>query len=263
MHLRRLLSAIVFLPLFYLYITKLPAVYFTALLCAVSALASYEFYSMYRMAAPLRYAGVALGALMPAFMHASGGISGILAASFLAIASMRLFTKADPYSSLRDIAPVAVGLLYVAGLLSFQVGLMKAGPEWIIFLYGTVWCSDSFAYYVGKGIGRKKLYLQVSPNKTVAGAFGSVAGGLFAGVLLKLMLVASLSVPAAALTGALIGSVTIVGDLVESMFKRDAGVKDSGGLIPGHGGILDKIDGALFAAPALYWWGSAFGFFVP
>jgi len=93
----------------------------------------------------------------------------------------------------------------------------------------------------------------MSPNKPVAGAVGSVAGGAVGALMLKVLIVPQFTLPLAAFIGCLIGIISIAGDLVESMFKRDAGVKDSGVIIPGHGGILDKIDGTLFAGPLLYW----------
>ncbi len=158
----------------------------------------------------------------------------------------------EPASSLKDISPVVTGFLYIPNLLLAQWYLRLQGYEWILFLYGCVWASDSAAYYIGKRIGKKKLYEEVSPNKTVEGAFGSIAGGMLSALLLgKLLLNAPVHI--LMLTGAAVGAITIVGDLVESMFKRDADVKDSGSFIPGHGGILDKIDGALFAGPVLYW----------
>jgi phosphatidate cytidylyltransferase len=92
----------------------------------------------------------------------------------------------------------------------------------------------------------------VSPNKTVAGAGGSVIGGMVGALLLRMLIVPQLGLLPALFIGVMVGIISIIGDLVESMFKRDAGVKDSGAIIPGHGGILDKIDGALFAGPFLY-----------
>jgi phosphatidate cytidylyltransferase len=136
--------------------------------------------------------------------------------------------------------------------LSFQLLLRHDRPEWIIFLFGCVWIADSFAYYIGKSLGRRKLYVEVSPNKTVAGAFGSLFGGCLAGWFLDAVLVHALGPWRAVVSGLAIGAITIVGDLAESMIKRDAGVKDSSNIIPGHGGVLDKIDGVLFAGPLLY-----------
>ena len=169
------------------------------------------------------------------------------------IALVRLFTKSGPLSSLKDIAPAVVGIFYIPNLLMAQWYLRLEGYEWILFLYGCVYASDSMAYYVGKGIGERKLYSAVSPNKTIAGAVGSVAGGVIASLILGALLLDHKGMFQLFVMGGVIGTVTIAGDLVESMFKRDANIKDSGSIIPGHGGLLDKIDGALFAGPVLYW----------
>lgn len=252
MHRKRVLTAAIILPLAYAYVMWLPPVFFTALLCAASAIGLLEFYGMYGVRPPLKHLGVALGVLIPAGIHLAG-TSDLLVASFILLAALRLFAKKDPSSSLGELAPVLTGLIYVPALLGSQTGLRAIGPEWIIFLYGTIWGADSAAYYVGKGIGRMKLYETVSPNKTVEGAIASVAGGALCAALLKLLLISSVPTGQAALIGAVVGAVTVVGDLVESMFKRDAGVKDSGAIIPGHGGLLDKIDGVLFAGPVLGW----------
>lgn len=254
MQIKRLLAAAIFLPPFYFAVMKLPEVSFFALLLVVSVIAQWEFYSMYRIGGLMRVAGMFFGAVLfvtlyfwrSFFPHA-------LMLSVMVIAAVRLFSERDPSFSLRDISPAMLAVLYIPGLLSFQLLLRHNGPQWIIFLFGCVWIADSFALYVGKSMGRRKLYAEVSPNKTVAGAVGSLAGGAFSGWLLNLLLVHATDAWKAALLGMIIGATTILGDLVESMFKRDAGVKDSSSIIPGHGGILDKIDGVLFAGPVLYW----------
>lgn len=253
MHLKRLLSAALFLPLFYLFVMKLSPAYFAAFLSLIAALGLSEFFSMWGVRGGLRFAGIALGALVPIAAHIWGGVLGVLIFPIMTVLALRLFLKSDPAAALSDIAPVAVGLVYIAGLLSYQGNLRADGPEWVIFLYGSVWSSDSLAYYIGKGIGKRRLYREVSPNKTVAGAFGSLIGGLCSALLLGALLIPALPFGRAALLGFSVGAATVMGDLVESMFKRDAGVKDSGGLVPGHGGILDKIDGVLYAGPLLYW----------
>lgn len=258
MHRKRLLTAAVVLPLAYAYVMWLPPAFFTALLCVAAGIGLMEFYGMYGVKGPLKNLGIALGAAIPAGVHIIG-IPDLLIASLLLVAALRLFARKDPSGALGDLAPVFVGLLYIPVLLGAQTGVRAVGPGWIVFLYAVIWGADSAAYYVGKGIGRRKLYEAVSPNKTVEGALASVAGGALCAVILKVLLVSSITLGQAALLGAVTGAVTIVGDLVESMFKRDAGVKDSGTLIPGHGGILDKIDGVLFAGPVLHWMLRAFG----
>jgi phosphatidate cytidylyltransferase len=254
MHLKRLVVAAILLPVMYLYIMYLPQGYFFILLISVSLLALSEFYVMYRVPGILRYVCIFFGIGILGVSYVSEKhLLDVIVFSVMSIMVIRLLGKRDPVSALSDIATPVVGLLYVPLLLLFQVYLRKMGPEWIIFLYATVWASDSMAYYLGKGIGKRKLYKEVSPNKTVAGAAGSLIGGAAGGLIIKALLVSQLHIIAAVFIGVMVGIITIIGDLVESMFKRDAGVKDSGSIIPGHGGILDKMDGALFTGPMLYW----------
>lgn len=251
---KRVAVSIVFLPLLYLYIMYLSPIWFFFLLLFVSSLALNEFCSMYRVKGELKYISLLLGAgiLGISFLE-RGYVSDALIIASLSLIVVRLFLRRDPSSSLSDLAAPIIGLIYIPGLLSFQNEIRLIGAHWVIFLYATVWAADSMAYYIGKGIGKRKLYQEVSPNKTIAGAAGSLIGGMLGALLLQFFLVPRLSVHAALSIGLTVGLITLVGDLAESMFKRDAGVKDSGILIPGHGGILDKMDGSLFTGPFLYW----------
>jgi phosphatidate cytidylyltransferase len=253
MHLKRLIVAALLLPIIYLYIMRLPSQYFLILLACVSSIALTEFYSLYRVRGILRYTCLFLGIVLLVTSYFSRELLlEMIVVSALVIMTIRLFIKKDPLSSLKDISPPLVGLLYIPVLLTSQIQIRTFGPEWIIFLYALVWASDSMAYYVGKGFGKRKLYTAVSPNKTIAGAVGSVIGGALCSLFLRSVFIPSLPVSSASVIGIIIGFITIIGDLVESMFKRDTGIKDSGVIIPGHGGILDKIDGMLFGGPVLY-----------
>lgn len=184
----------------------------------------------------------------------------VLIAGFLMLTTFRLFEVKNPENSLKDLAPALIGIAYIPTLMLPQWHLRLLGSEWIVLLYGCVWASDSLAYYIGKGIGKRKLYYEVSPNKTMEGAIGSLIGGIISALLIswliglneKHLFTGISGVIKIATLGLLIGFITIIGDLVESMFKRDADIKDSGLLLPGHGGFLDKLDGALFAGPAMY-----------
>ncbi|SPQ01752.1 Phosphatidate cytidylyltransferase [Candidatus Sulfobium mesophilum] len=260
MHRKRLIVAFILVPLFYLYIMYLPVEYLLFLLILVSSMALIEFYSMLNLRPALSYAGVACGAAMlVVFFSARHYFTETLLFCAMIIMGLRLFMKRDPAYSLSEVAGVVLGLLYIPGLLSFQLSLAKAGPLWIVLLYVSVWMSDSSAYYVGKGFGKKKLYPQVSPNKTVAGALGSVIGGGAGALLVRFILMKHVSPYHAVMLGTLTGATGIIGDLVESMFKRDSGVKDSGNILPGHGGILDKLDSVTFAGPVFYWLCSGLG----
>lgn len=254
MHIRRLVVALILLPLFYFYIMKLSQGYFFIFLLLVSVIAQSEFYSMYRIRGLMRNSGIFAGIAILLTIYLSRDLlPDMLLLSFIAISCIRLIGRRAPESSLNDVSHAVLALLYIPSLLGFQIFLRQEGAGWILFLYGCVWASDSLAYYIGKSIGRRKLYREVSPNKTVAGAFGSLVGGALSGWVLDAWLIHAMGLWKSILLGIIIGAVSIIGDLVESMFKRDAGVKDSSSLIPGHGGILDKFDGALFAGPVLYW----------
>ncbi|MBD9367561.1 phosphatidate cytidylyltransferase [Xanthomonas sp. XNM01] len=133
--------------------------------------------------------------------------------------------------------------------------------RWLLVALALVWAADSGAYFAGRMFGRRKLAVSISPNKTVEGA----AGGLLAGVVVALCFgllagAGAAQLPAVALVAAVAVAASIVGDLIESLLKRQAGVKDSGHLIPGHGGVLDRIDGVLAALPVFAIGKDIFGF---
>lgn len=254
MHFKRLIVALLLLPLLYLYIMYLPSEYFLLLLIITGVIAVWEFNSMYNVEYLFRYIGLLSGITVLLYSYIQWEILlDIIVLSFILIAGIRLFLKRNPSSSLSDISPTLLSLLYIPCLLTFQNRIRESGPEWVILLYAMVWSADTFAYYTGTLIGGKKLYVEVSPKKTLAGAIGSVFGGMAGAMIVKTAILPTFKTLSALVIGIIIGTVTIVSDLVESMFKRDAGVKDSGVIIPGHGGILDKIDGVLFAGPLLYW----------
>ncbi|MEJ2696084.1 MAG: phosphatidate cytidylyltransferase [Candidatus Sulfobium sp.] len=254
MHIKRLIVAAILVPFLYAVVMFLPAEYFFFLIVILSSLALLEFYAMFRLEGLMKYIGMLWGAaLLAVFYTSREHFATVVFLFLLTIMTVRLFFKNDPESSHGDVSIAVLGLLYIPGLLTFQLGLAKASPIWIIFLYASVWAADSLAYYVGKGIGRRKLYERISPNKTVEGAVGSVIGGILGALFINAVLLHLVSLSQVILLGLSMGVVTIIGDLVESMFKRDAGVKDSSHIIPGHGGVLDKIDGVTFAGPVLYW----------
>jgi phosphatidate cytidylyltransferase len=254
MHFRRVVVAAVLLPAFYFYVMYLSSEYFLLFLILVCFIAILEFYSMYHIGGLLRYAGIISGISILGISYISKNhLIDIVILSVITMATIRLLLKKDPKLSLSNISLPVFGLLYIPCLLTFQIRMREFGPEWIILLYALVWTADTMAYYAGTLIGKRKLYVEISPNKTVAGAIGSPIGGVIAAMVVKATLIPVLTVSSSLFIGITIGGVSVFGDLVESMFKRDSGVKDSGVIIPGHGGILDKIDGILFASPILYW----------
>lgn len=159
-----------------------------------------------------------------------------------------------PRYSLLDSAGTMMGTLYV-GLLNyfFLVRSLPDGWIWLIFTLAGTWACDTTAYFVGKAFGRRRLAPELSPKKTLEGAIGGIMGSVLAGYLFALIY-PFLPLSKMLLLGLLVGAAAEVGDLLESAFKRQAGVKDSSKLIPGHGGILDRIDSALFSAPLVYYY---------
>ncbi len=252
----RIVVAFFAIPVLFAYLYYLPPMpYFLAFLILVCVIAMSEFYKMYGLRSRLSVSGMVVGgALFYVICSHPGFVFEGIFFGFFALLMLRLFDNRAPEGSMSELGPLGVGILYIAGFLSFQWSLrIASGVEYIFFLYVSVWIADSMAYYIGTYLGKHKLYPSVSPNKTMEGAFGSLLGGAVGAVLMaKVFNIQGLSVAGAALTGMALGFATLLGDLVESMFKRDAGVKDSGSIIPGHGGILDKIDGFLVAGPILY-----------
>ena len=122
----------------------------------------------------------------------------------------------------------------------------------MLFMFGTLWLSDTLAMFVGKAIGKRKLAPTVSPNKTVAGFVGGMTGGIIVALILGFWLLSNFDLYLLMIAGILISLIGQIGDLVESCWKKAIGIKDSSAIIPGHGGVLDRFDSLLFAAPVLY-----------
>ena len=143
-----------------------------------------------------------------------------------------------------------ISLLYPFVYLVRQ--LSDQGGDWMLFMFGTLWLSDTLAMFVGKAIGKRKLAPTVSPNKTVAGFVGGMTGGIIVALILGFWLLSNFDLYLLMIAGILISLIGQIGDLVESCWKRAIGIKDSSAIIPGHGGVLDRFDSLLFAAPVLY-----------
>lgn len=139
--------------------------------------------------------------------------------------------------------------------------LVSPGFAWIVMALATTWLGDTFAYFTGRSFGRNLLAPCISPKKTWEGSIGGLFGASATGVFCVLLLGLPITLWQGALIGAVAGIIGPVGDLAESQLKRQLGLKDVGSLLPGHGGILDRIDSILFMVPILYyvvkWWGIA------
>jgi phosphatidate cytidylyltransferase len=184
------------------------------------------------------------------------GVSEVFFLFVLGIAALTLFTKRPLVEGLPAAGISSSALLLVAFPLTFAVrlhGLGTQGPRLLLFALVITWVGDTIAYFVGRAIGKHPFAPHLSPKKTWEGAVASFAGSLLVAVAFTRWLNAPLThLLAMAAAGNIAGQ---VGDLLESAYKRSAGVKDSGGLLPGHGGVLDRIDALILAIPVVwYYW---------
>jgi phosphatidate cytidylyltransferase len=148
-----------------------------------------------------------------------------------------------------------LGLFYVGWLASHAVLLREQsdGRDWLLFTIATTFGVDTLAYVGGRLLGRRKMVPRISPKKTWEGAASGYLGGLLVGYIMALLFEDSISVGNALAAAAIVGVVAQLGDLAESALKRSAGVKEAGGIIPGHGGVLDRLDSLLLAVPSVYY----------
>jgi len=174
----------------------------------------------------------------------------------LAFCLIALFRLKEIRQAAGDAALVLMGFLYVPLLLSHlvMIRMLPYGISWLFLIMVIVMAGDSAAYYVGSSFGKTKLYPAVSPKKSVEGSLGGLAGSVIGALISKAVFFPELSVVDCIATALLLGVLGQLGDLFESLIKRSCGVKDSGVIFPGHGGILDRLDSILFAAPAAFYY---------
>jgi phosphatidate cytidylyltransferase len=191
-----------------------------------------------------------------------GGAGAIAGWAAAAVVITILYLTLSPRRQPLDDAAVTIGGMVWVGLLSFAI-LIAHGPQpvaYILFVVFLVVANDTAAYFVGRSLGRRKLAPDLSPKKTVEGLVGGfVAGLIVATILATFPAWEAIGIAKALVAGAVVGIAVPLGDAVESMVKRSLGVKDMGSVLPGHGGMLDRIDGFLFAAPAIYYLFRGFG----
>lgn len=273
----RVLSAAVLIPLVLL-VVGLGEPWLVLLVAVVVGLALDELYRLFAVVGhrPVRWAGFLSALLIVVAAYLSplfgGGIGAAMAGAVLLTLTGQIVRR-DRGGALTDWALTLSGALYVAWTLAHFVLLRNlntpafsppfwqalgapdvgAGAWWILATFLLVWLGDSAAYFVGRRWGRHKLSPYVSPKKSWEGAVAGFVTSVGVAVGLVPLLGLPLSYPWAAILGAIVGVVGPVGDLAESLLKRQAGVKDSGTLIPGHGGMLDRADSLLFVVPVVYY----------
>jgi phosphatidate cytidylyltransferase len=255
---QRLLSALVGIPTVIALVVWGPAWLYTAVILLLALGAQLELYRMFAGAGieADQGAGLALGALVVLAFAATQPMLLPLALSLTVVVVVALGLRRD-LSTERAWAGVTLTLLgvcYCAWLLGHAIWLRALPGGRVLTLYGAgvTWCGESAAYFVGRRLGRHRLAPRVSPGKTVEGGVAQLIVSGLTGVVGAPLV--GLPLAGGAAIGLLLGVVGQIGDLSESFLKRSAGAKDAGRLIPGHGGLLDRLDSLLFNVPALYYW---------
>jgi phosphatidate cytidylyltransferase len=251
----RVLSALVLLPAVIGTVWFLPPLA-TLVLAAIAALLAFVEYAAIAAALGTHVPRVAAGAAVLAACAAVGTGSGaadiVLMTTVIVIGALAVASGQPGPAILRDTAASVLPVAYIGLPLGALAAVRAvAGREAVLLLMAVIVISDSAQYYTGRTLGRRSLAPTISPKKTVAGAIGGVVFGTLAMAAGGHWVFRS-PLWTLAMLGAVISLLGIVGDLFESLLKRSAGVKDSSHLIPGHGGVLDRIDSWLFAAPVYY-----------
>lgn len=242
---KRILTALALLPLAFYGTFWAPFPVFVGIIAIVASLCFIE------------YAGIVAEHQLPRpnWLAILAGVLLLLNPAPVVLASVALtalsLNERDMRNVLLRAATTVFGVTYIYGAWRSAIDLRAQSQWWLLFALAINWVGDIAAYYTGRAFGRHKLAPSVSPAKSWEGAAGSIVAAVLFGLLYRQYLgVSVLEMVVLAIAGNVAGQ---VGDLAESAFKRGAGVKDSGTLLPGHGGWLDRLDSSLFSMPAVYW----------
>ncbi len=253
---RRLPTTVVLIVFAYAAIRFLPVPWFAALLFLLVSLAAWELLRLTRPSRhvwPLAFGNgllIALAFTVPRFSIGLALVGCLLADGLYFLFTTSSKDRLDSFA--RDWGILALAVMYIYFPLFFMLELKKLGPNYLFFMILVIAIGDSGAYFVGSAIGRHKIYPVASPKKSLEGLVAAVLTAGLSGWLSLLLFPLPVAVPPAVASAALIGLFSQLSDPVESLFKRAAGRKDSGTLLPGHGGVLDRVDSYIFCAPLLF-----------
>ncbi len=247
---KRVLTSLILLAIF-IYVTLWsPQWIFLLMVSLVGVFCFYEYANLVESHAirPPGAFGYVAGLLLLLLPENSSSFVMLIALLALALGlRMRELPETLPYA-----ACLVLGILYVFGGFRAGVALRALSPWWLFFALSVNWIGDTAAYYAGRAIGRHKLSPTVSPGKTWEGAIASVSAAAIYGAIYFPKLLPGVPLPKGLGIAVLANIAGQIGDLAESALKRGAGVKDSGSMLPGHGGWLDRVDSSLFAMPVVY-----------
>ncbi|MBE9502768.1 MAG: phosphatidate cytidylyltransferase [Proteobacteria bacterium] len=253
------MSSLIFLPLFISLLIYGTTFHFMLLVAAAALIGLGEFFSFKeeRMSFPLRLFAYIWSALIffGALLGEPSYILGTLVGGVFLALLIRLKNGEKIKGVVDELGFLFLGIFYVSLLISYLILLrgLDEGALWVLLLFVITWSGDTSAYFAGRSFGRRKFFEAVSPKKSVEGFIGGFLGGIGASIIFKGLFFQEITLADSIIVGAVIGVLGPLGDLCESLFKRSCEVKDSGVLIPGHGGILDRIDSILFSTPFVYY----------
>jgi phosphatidate cytidylyltransferase len=269
MILKRIITALVGMPLVILIILGTNELWFFLLVLVVAALGLAEFFSMAlaeedvmgKRIGVFLGCGVVFSAFLDSQIFTKGMSPPFLTTGFFVISIFVFFSYhitfgKDKKESLSQVVLKVFGIAYIALLLSYTVLLRPCddGPKFLLLLLCVTWAGDTGAYFIGSLFGRHPLCPDVSPKKTIEGAVSSFVSGTMISFLFCMFFMKKVGVENSVALGMGINVMNQFGDLSESLIKRTFNVKDSGNLLPGHGGMLDRMDSILFAAPFLFYY---------
>ncbi|MCX5835373.1 MAG: phosphatidate cytidylyltransferase [Deltaproteobacteria bacterium] len=261
-HVKRWITGIIAAPLLFLIIWYGSEEVFAAFIVLVVLAAFHEYNKLVFGSAHFweKWIGMVLALFIPTAVFTGNTrlILAVVALSVLSAFIIFLSQIKDPSFNINPLGKLVLGLMYVPFMLSHFILIRQAenGVLWVFFILVLAFSGDIAAYYVGKSIGKRKLIPAVSPGKTVEGTLGLIAGSTAACVLFKALFFPALPLIHALILGFLGSIIGQLGDLCESAIKRASGVKDSGSILLGHGGLLDRLDCLIFIAPFVYYYQS-------
>ena len=261
MHLKRWITGLCALP-FLIFLVYKGGLFFTSLVNAAGLVALWEYY---RIAVPSNTKslsaiilwwgyGICCAITWAAYAVGTDLILSLVALNVVTIALISLFQFKSDRSVLDVIVKQIQGIIYIPVMLGFLILIREnqSGTIWIFLLLAVIFAGDTSAYYVGSYWGRHKLSPAISPGKTIEGAIGGLAANLAIGAIGKTLFLPGLPWSLSLLFFLAVGIAGQLGDLFESEMKRSSNIKDSSNILPGHGGVLDRIDALLFASPVAY-----------
>ena len=257
---RRILSAAFLLPPLIVWLVYAPDWLFTFIVALAAAAAACE---AAMLAAPERPGLVLPVVALAAFAYVwsfsvgwKGAVPAVVALMVGVVLALHASVAIRGRRTFEEVTTSSFAVVYVGGFLGYLIPIHAAphGVWLVVLLFACVWNGDTLALLVGRRWGRHRLASRLSPHKTVEGALAGLVGSVAAAAIVKLTALAPLSWGAIISLALVMGVAGQLGDLMESLLKRCVGAKDAGGLIPGHGGVLDRIDGLLLAAPVSHFW---------